>query len=1384
NAQTWNNDYAFTGTNNLNLGTGAVNLGSTAGTRTVTVNAGTLAIGGVVSSGTATSLTKAGAGALTLSNNNSGGFAGGVTLNAGTLNINNNNALGNTAGFFVINGGSIDNTSGAAISANNYKMTWNSDVNFIGASDGTHNLSLGAGAVTLGTAAGTSRTLTVNAGTLTVGGVIGNGTTANSLVKAGAGTLTLAGTNTFSGGFALTAGSLVINNASALGAVATSALTINGGTIYGVPTGGGTAVLSSYAQTWAGDFSFGFAGMATDNNLGLGAGAVTLSGTGTTRAITTAGQFGTLTVGGVISDGATVKGLTKNGPGILLLTAANAFTGGIILNAGTLTISNAAALGTGTLTINGGFLNNNGANLTLSSNNAQAWNADFTVTGSTLNYQPCGFTFGTGAITLGGNRTVTNAGSNLTEGGAISDGGSGYGLTLVAGLFQNFGAATTLSGANTYSGATVVQSRNGIGSVTLSGTLANTSSVTVNSGGSFSANAAANNPINPLATLTLGGNGGGTFARNGGTNIQSFTSLTVGSGADVLSGYFGQSQFTFSGSNPYLRSVGGVVRINSVHTASAFTSAPSGAGNVIGSGATAMLIGATKSTDYTATSADNFVKAAAGAMTALTGTSTWGTGINTDLSANASATGSVTQSLRFTAGLTLTLPGAFTVESGGILASNAPTGPVTLTGGTLATGIAGGDLWIVQGGAASTSVGMIVNSQIIDNTGSSLTKVGPRALYLTNPTNSYTGGTYLAEGILNVASEGSLGSGALNITGAGTLQAAGNVALGSRAVTLGQGVTGSFDTNGYNIAVGGAISGAFSGLTKNGAGTLTLSGANTYTGITTVTNGTLKLDFSAAGAPTSDIISANSLLNLGSVLSYGAPAWAATSDTVLIQGKAGTANSQSFSGVSPNPLIGSVLINQGMTHLNLVAGAGGTLAVNLGSLTKGVSGNNTVNIGLDIAIGSGVTVTTTTPINSTTGLLATASNATGGEPWVTVNGSTWATLSGNTIVGLANASYNTNINNGGNLDLLATGTMLTTAGNPASLRFNDTSATGADMSLTLRPALQTSIQSVLVTSNVGAHTSTIAGALLQGTGRRDLSIYQNNSAGDLVISSQIVDTNGGETISKYGAGRLILTGVNTNTGYICVNEGTLLATGDFTPQVIKTGLVTTGGSAVVPMSDTSGLFVGQVMTGTGTGGSGGSNYSVILAITPGVNITLSSNISTGGTITGTFQSGGALGGSGQSGGNGGAFIPVMIGTSGTLQIGNGSNHGSIDPNYQINNLGALVLSRSDAYTFGNVISGNVVSNTVTGTLGTNTLEIKGSGTATLGFSGTVNGSGVAAQAIYTLSAAGNVYAGQSVTGTNIPANTTVAYVDGLNVKLSNNIATGGASNVTFTTTNT
>lgn len=256
------------------------------------------------------------------------------------------------------------------------------------------------------------------------GSIGGNG----GLNKSGAGTLSVAGPNTYSGGTTLTAGRLNINDggtSTANSAIGTGPLTINGGTL-GNAGPGDVTLLPNNAQYWNGDFSFAGAGY----NLNLGTGTVTPNNS---RSINVSGN--TLTVGGVIGGG-TIS-LTKTGNGALTLSGANTFSGGMILSAGQLNINNGSSIGTGTLTVNGGTIDNtSGADVTLLPNNAQVWNGSFTYAGTANSLN-----LGTGPVTMPVACTVTVDGNTLTVGGVI---------TGAAGLTKLGAGTLALLSANNY----------------------------------------------------------------------------------------------------------------------------------------------------------------------------------------------------------------------------------------------------------------------------------------------------------------------------------------------------------------------------------------------------------------------------------------------------------------------------------------------------------------------------------------------------------------------------------------------------------------------------------------------------------------------------------------------------------------------------------------------------------------------------------------------------------------------------------------------------------------------------------------------------------------------------------------------------------------------
>ncbi|PDN07704.1 fibronectin-binding autotransporter adhesin ShdA [Salmonella enterica subsp. enterica serovar Essen] len=307
------------------------------------------------------SLVKTGTGELTLSGDNS--YSGGTTITGGTLTADHADSLGSgdiaNSGVLQVGEGELKNTlsgSGSLVKTGTGELTLSGDNDYSGGttiSGGTltadHADSLGTGAI-------------ANSGVLQVGeGELENTLSGSgSLVKTGTGDLTLSGDNDYSGGTIISDGTLIADNADSLGtgAVANSGvLQVGEGELENTLSGSGSLVKTGTGElTLRGDNSYSGGTTITDGTLtadhadSLGTGAVANSGV--------------LQVGdGELENTLSGSGsLVKTGTGELTLSGDNSYSGTTTITDGTLIAANVNALGGGNIDNSGTLmLDANGA---------------------------------------------------------------------------------------------------------------------------------------------------------------------------------------------------------------------------------------------------------------------------------------------------------------------------------------------------------------------------------------------------------------------------------------------------------------------------------------------------------------------------------------------------------------------------------------------------------------------------------------------------------------------------------------------------------------------------------------------------------------------------------------------------------------------------------------------------------------------------------------------------------------------------------------------------------------------------------------------------------------------------------------------------------------
>ena len=388
------------------------------GSQTVNATSGNITLGNVVS-GSGAALTKTGSGTVTLTSANT--YSGATTISVGTLQLGDGSTVN----------GSVDGSSG---------ITDNDNLAFANPADQTNAVVIsgtgtltksGAGKLTLNVANTFTGNVTVNGGTvaaangantgLRTAGPLGNPSTAGRTVTINTnGTVSFTAGNVFESGAGTTVPALgfIVNQGGVLQTAANDAnvfgnITLNGGTF---TTGNGFS--SSYqAAIMLATFTTGGSTASTINTTGSGNNGIMLGGAQSgTNTITFNVTNGTsLTVSAPLVDSAgssSGKGaLSKTGTGTLTLTAANNYSGGTTISAGTLQVGNYSSallgseLGSGTVTL--------GASSTLQLASSGS--------SSVINYAPS-FVLndGTLASSDGLDHLGTGAGATITINGATT----------------------------------------------------------------------------------------------------------------------------------------------------------------------------------------------------------------------------------------------------------------------------------------------------------------------------------------------------------------------------------------------------------------------------------------------------------------------------------------------------------------------------------------------------------------------------------------------------------------------------------------------------------------------------------------------------------------------------------------------------------------------------------------------------------------------------------------------------------------------------------------------------------------------------------------------------------------------------------------------------
>ena len=590
--------------------------------------------------------------------------------------------------------------------------------------------------------------------------------------------------------------------------------------------------------------------------------------------------------------------------------------------------------------------------------------------------------------------------------------------------------------------------------------------------------------------------------------------------------------------------------------------------------------------------------------------------------------------------------------------------------------------------------------------------------------NFGNGATGLAAGTVTV-------SGTVNANSLTFASGSGAIILSGGTINLG-GTTPTITVNNTTNTIDSIISG-FAGLTKAGTGTLILTGANTYTGTTTIQRGTMQLS-GASGALASTSIALNggtftldnTTNNLGTRVSDSA--------TITVNGNSALNFTHAGAATTNySETMDTLSLQSGMlTYTGSQAATGQTSNVQFSTLSR--SGTATVNFS-----GTSLGVSGAEAGRNTIKFSGLADGDLG--PWAVVNGDLVQDFS--TSVGFARYDSTRGITVGPATTLDAAGSGVSTTHYTLLNNRTITASTNPSyktllIATTTARTLTTSGNNVSVggiSAAVAATTHTISGTGTLQTLNAGDDLYINVGSSSLTISSVIRNHNAGSTASglvKFGAGTLLLNAANTFTGGTKLSAGTLTLSNAGALGSTSGQLSVNGGTLNMVANS---LTVGN-LTGSGgiiSGTSGTRTLTIGQGDFGGGNFQGQINDGSGGTTALTKTGNGTITLSGANG-----YTAATIVSGGTLQLGNNTATGSLTGTSSITVTGAtLSVNRNNAFTQATDLNNKAIT-------GAGGFTQAGSGTTTLSLDNTYQGATAVNAGTLEISA-GNINSSSGVT---------------------------------------